>query len=168
MVKLQKTGPKATLRHEIDIYKLLMKDSPTHLPQVLWLGTHDGYHSIVMKKYEVDLRNLFRHSILMDEVLLGCLSLFAVDMVRPSICFVHYNSSSKVAALHYIHSKEIIHCDIRPDNFMLGQLWNGYPGIILIDFEASVVAGQIREGEVEHRGDLYFASPHFLRNRQCK
>jgi len=81
VVKIQKIGPKATLHREIDIYKALNTENPIHLPLVFWLGTQDGYDCIVMRRYEINLRQVFSKVLLWKDGLFGCLSSCAVDMV---------------------------------------------------------------------------------------
>lgn len=157
VVKLQKIGPTATLSQEIAIYRIFAKDNPVHLPLILWSGTQDGYYCIVMPRYEGDLHNSFLYSLMLDDRLFGCVSFCAVDMVRPplSVCPDKSNVLLQLSALKWIHSKGIIHCDVRPDNFVIGQLGDGNPGIILIDFEACAQDGEAREAEVEYCGDMY-------------
>ena len=49
---------------------------------------------------------------------------------------------------------------------MVGMLANGEPGIVLIDFESAIRAGEPRTIKDQYYGNAYFASPWMLVDRE--
>ena len=68
-----------------------------------------------------------------------------------------------MSCIEYIHSKDIIHCSLRPENFVR---WDCMPigrvGFVLIDFEAAVKDGEVRPASILNILEPLFSSVHML------
>ena len=92
-------------------------------------------------------------------VYLNIVKTFSEKMIK----FFLINS---IISLEYIHNLNIIHRDIKPDNFLLDL--NGY--IYLTDFGISIYANNIRNNdnnyETNNLGTLGYMSPEVLNNKK--
>lgn len=94
------------LKREAQIYQYLGK--APGIPQVKWYGITDDYNYMVLPLFGDSLNS--KTFSLVDSLLMG---------------------QKMVKIVEYIHSKSLIHRDIKPDNFVLSQ--NG-KDIYIIDF----------------------------------
>ena len=103
----QDTSKSNLLLHEVKIIKLLGKHK--NIPQIKWYGKIDEKLSMITELYDK-----------------------TIDKMYPLIPedFKNY-AFQMLDVIEYIHSKGIIHRDIKPDNFMLRKNNNS---IILIDY----------------------------------
>ncbi|MES1914527.1 MAG: hypothetical protein MHM6MM_006588 [Cercozoa sp. M6MM] len=121
-------APYPQLRNEYRCYKILAGESG--IPRVYWTGQSGEYRIMVMQKLNEDLECLFNRCnrrLSYRSVLLLALSL--------------------VNRLKSVHQKGLVHCDIKPDNFLIkkrghvesvrGQMMPVRDKIYMIDFGLS-------------------------------
>eukprot|EP01065_Artemidia_motanka_P045751 TRINITY_DN6787_c0_g1_i4.p1 TRINITY_DN6787_c0_g1~~TRINITY_DN6787_c0_g1_i4.p1 ORF type:complete len:398 (+),score=105.49 TRINITY_DN6787_c0_g1_i4:953-2146(+) len=128
-IKLEPTSCKQPqLLEEARIIKLLCATgpagvpsyvSPVGIPNVSWYGVEGDYNVMVVDQLGPSLEDLFNY----------CGRRFSVN----TVCMV---GKQMVTRLEYMHSKHMIHRDIKPDNFLTGM--GRRAGIVyLIDFGLS-------------------------------
>ncbi|KAF8056986.1 kinase-like domain-containing protein [Lyophyllum atratum] len=104
---------RSRLQHEWTVYKEL--GHAPGIPRPMWFGTESGYRALVMELLGPSLEELFN-------LCHRKFSLKTVLMVGDQM----------ISRIKYVHHQGYIHCDIKPDNFVLGTPQN--PHIHLIDF----------------------------------
>eukprot|EP00756_Hemistasia_phaeocysticola_P025012 Hpha_TRINITY_DN15984_c2_g11::TRINITY_DN15984_c2_g11_i1::g.72899::m.72899/K02218/CSNK1, CKI; casein kinase 1 len=113
------------LLNEARLVKLLSSDGPsgnpdtldgTGIPRVHWYGLEGDYNVMVMTLLGPSLEDLFNF----------CGRRFSVR----AACFV---GTQMISRLEYMHSKHMIHRDIKPDNFTLG-VGSKRDTVFLIDY----------------------------------
>lgn len=109
-------------------------------PEVYWYGWQDDYKILVMQLLGPSLDDLFCFCG-------GSLSLKTVLMIADQI----------LSRLEQIHSKQLLHRDIKPQNFLLGTGKSGNV-IYVTDF------GLVREyaAEVDEHQETVRARPHLI------
>ena len=65
-----------------------------------------------------------------------------------------------LTSLSYIHSQDIAHCDIRPENILIDEKDN----IKITNFGNSVLYGRTSE-QFQFKGSLYYSPPEYLENK---
>ncbi|XP_023227492.1 casein kinase I-like [Centruroides sculpturatus] len=116
-IKLERNciGKPSNLLSESKIYNILKKG--TGIPDI--------------KCYEC---NNTRYNALVMELLGPSLGdLFAYCNYRFSLKTVLMLANQMISRLEYVHSKNIIHRDVKPDNFLMGS-FNSYDTVYLIDY----------------------------------
>ena len=104
------------LKHEYDVYRRLADDNATGIPKCLWFGNKGGRYLLIMEKLGPSLEKLF-----------------SLCGQRFSLKTVLYIGIQILYRLEYIHSRGLIHRDIKPDNFLIGILHKRNT-IYLIDY----------------------------------
>ncbi|KAK5993305.1 Casein kinase I isoform delta [Cladobotryum mycophilum] len=135
---LLKRGP-TVLQNEFDMCQALA--GGIGIPQALWLGQQDNYHVLVCDLLGPSLEDLFNY----------CDRRFSLKTILLIVDQV-------LSRLEYIHSKGILHCDVKPDNFLMGVGRMGNT-IYAIDFGVAIKANA--QGEKLRRdfvGTRQFAS----------
>lgn len=94
------------LRDEFDIYQLLAGGKG--IPKVYWFGWESEYRVMVFELLGPSLEDLFNY----------CDRVFSLKTVLIL-------TDQMIARLQYIHSKNVIHQDIKPENFLMGMGRNG-------------------------------------------
>jgi len=105
------------LAFESKVFKLLQ--GGTGIPTIHHFGKEGHYNVLVMQRLGTSLEELFHE----------CGGRFSVKTVLMI-------ADQALARLEYLHSKGIIHRDIKPDNFMIGYKDDG-PTLYIIDFGLS-------------------------------
>ena len=114
-VKLESTRtPVPQLSYESRIYAILA--GGTGIPRFYWYGTEEFQNAMVIELLDKSLEDLL-------ELCGRKLSLKTVLMIVDQT----------LSCLEYIHSKNLIHRDIKPDNFVMG-LGNNASQVFIIDF----------------------------------
>jgi len=110
-IKIQFKSVVNVLQHEAKIYKELIDISG--VPLLRNYGCDNGFHYLIIDKLDISLDN-----VKIDQ--LECIKYFkkSVEIVRD------------------IHQKNILHRDIKPDNFMIKER-NGIKNLYIIDFGLS-------------------------------
>jgi len=110
-IKLEnKKAPINLLKNETNIMKYLYDHGSRSTPIVYWFGVDEQYNYLVMSHYSISLYNYCQSSAVsqekLDKIMCAC-----VDIIEN------------------IHTKYIIHRDVKPQNFMISN-----EEIYLIDF----------------------------------
>ena len=128
-VKVESVNHKHPLiPHETFIYQHLLSRRSEHyyqgragIPYHYWTGTQSDYNILVMEKLGDSLETLFNK----------CNRTFTLKTTLML-------ADQMISLLEYIHAKDIIHRDIKPDNFLMGgdALRNPFR-VYIIDFGIS-------------------------------
>jgi WD40 repeat protein len=113
-------------------------------------------HPSIVKVSDSDIQNHF--FLVMDYASYGTLSRLSGQQVELAIIIPYIRQLA--AALDYIHQKQIVHCDVKPDNFLL----NSSNTILLCDFGIAVKTTQHISGAY---GTLEYVSPEQLQRKPC-
>jgi serine/threonine protein kinase len=102
------------LSYESKLYMLL--SGGTGIPRLHWYGTEDSHNVMVIDLLGKSLEDLF----------VGCRRRFSLKTVLML-------ADQMLSCVEYVHSKNFIHRDIKPDNFMMG-LGDASNQVFIIDF----------------------------------
>eukprot|EP00042_Codosiga_hollandica_P023586 m.94427 g.94427 ORF g.94427 m.94427 type:complete len:385 (+) comp51247_c0_seq1:257-1411(+) len=102
------------LQYESKIYKILQ--GGVGIPQIKWFGIEGDYNVMVMELLGPSLEDLFNF----------CSRRFSVKTVLLL-------GDQMISRIEYMHSKNFIHRDIKPDNFMMGLARRGNQ-VYIIDY----------------------------------
>ncbi|KAL9621089.1 MAG: hypothetical protein Q9160_004474 [Pyrenula sp. 1 TL-2023] len=91
---------------EFETYKSL--GGGKGIPQVYWFGRESEYRAMIFELLGPSLEDLFNY----------CGRLFSLKTVLMLVDQI-------IARLQYVHSKNVIHQDIKPENFLMGTGRNG-------------------------------------------
>lgn len=115
------------LFYESKIYKVL--SGSVGIPALKWYGVEDEYNVMVIDLLERSVEDLFA----------DCAYHFSLKTVLMI-------ADQMIARMQYVHSKNFIHRDIKPDNFMIGKDTNQNM-LYLIDFGLSKKYRDPKTGE---------------------
>ena len=120
------TSAYTTLTHECNILKYLYDNRCRSIPSISWYGRHTNMFCLVIPLYDMTLTNY-----LCDRKL----SSSSLYKLFPKL----------ITLMQTIHELHVIHCDIKPDNFMVknGELF-------LIDFGLARVCVDEQSNHVEN------------------
>ncbi|OAF64954.1 hypothetical protein A3Q56_07312, partial [Intoshia linei] len=108
------------LLFESKIYRLLYNSNNSNfngIPRIHWYGTHEaGYNVLVLALLGPNLEDLFNY----------CSRTFTLKTVLML-------ADQMIVRLQYVHSRNLIHRDVKPDNFLMG-LGDNCSLLYLIDF----------------------------------
>jgi len=114
-IKLENVStPHPQLQYESKLYKILQGGEG--IPQLKWYGVEGDYNVMVMELLGPSLEDLFNF----------CNRKFSVKTVLML-------ADQMINRIEYVHNRNFIHRDIKPDNFMMGLARRGNL-VYLIDF----------------------------------
>jgi casein kinase 1 alpha len=114
-VKMEKvTARHPQLLYECKVYKILQ--SCVGIPHIRWFGQEEAYNVLVMDLLGPSLEDLFNF----------CARRFTMKTVLML-------ADLMIGRIEYIHNKNFIHRDIKPDNFLMG-IGRHCNKVFLIDF----------------------------------
>lgn len=127
-VKLEPVKTKfPQLLYETKLYKLFTGGSG--IPKIYWYGTEGDYNVMVMELLGPSLEDLFKH----------CDNIFSLKTVLMIV-------DQLIQRIEYIHAKNFLHRDIKPDNFLIGMGKKSHM-IYVIDFGLSKRYRNVKTGE---------------------
>ncbi|EDQ88421.1 uncharacterized protein MONBRDRAFT_32735 [Monosiga brevicollis MX1] len=106
--------PHPQLQYEAKLYKILQGGEG--IPKVKWFGVEGDYNVMVMELLGPSLEDLFNF----------CNRKFSVKTVLLL-------ADQMISRIEFVHNKNFLHRDIKPDNFMMGLARRGNL-VYLIDF----------------------------------
>lgn len=124
---------------------------PVGIPMIKWCGSEGDYNVMVMELLGPSLEDLFNFC--SRRFSLKTVLLLADQLVKHSIfCHACFDSCDRIqiSRIDFIHSRNFIHRDIKPDNFLMGLGKKGNL-VYIIDFG---LAKKYRDGRT-HQHILY-------------
>jgi casein kinase 1 gamma len=120
-IKFEKTGVTSLLENEYKYYKILKPDDdPPHegIPSAYFFGQCGQHNALVMELLGPSLEDLFTK----------CDRKFSVE----TVCKI---AIQLLKIIEFVHSKDLIYRDIKPENFLIGRpSLNKHSVIYIIDF----------------------------------
>lgn len=110
-------NPQPQLAFENHVYQQVK--GGTGIPRIRWFGKHKNYHVLVVQRLGLSLEDLFDI----------CKRRFTLKTVLEL-------ADQLLIRLEYFHSKNYIHRDIKPDNYLMGR-GNNSSRVYLIDYGLS-------------------------------
>lgn len=107
--------PIPLLKHETRILNYINSKHSSFVPFVYWYGLYEHLPTLIMPLYDCSLEDYYNNISMSKK---GCL----LDILKI------------IEILSFIHECGVLHCDIKPDNFMIKQ-----DNIYLIDFGLSCI-----------------------------
>jgi len=107
------------LLYESRVYKSLYTNGVVGIPSIKWFGTEGDFNVMVMDLLGPSLEDLFNF----------CGRKFSLKTVLML-------ADQMISRIEYLHSKNFLHRDIKPDNFLMGTGKKGHL-VYLIDFGLS-------------------------------
>jgi len=108
-------SPIQLLKHEARILNYINSKQSSNVPFVYWYGIHEHIPTLIMPLYETSLEDYYTNRTVSKKNHL----LYIVKIIN---------------ILSFIHECGVIHCDIKPENFMIKQ-----DNLFLIDFGLSSI-----------------------------
>ena len=109
-IKVEKLSELSSLKHEARVYNIL-KNLPG-IPSIKWFGTDEQNSYIILPLFKYNLKELRCSRTLQDSEIISI-------------------GKQILSILEHIHKMSVVHCDIKPDNFMIER---GSTTLFLIDF----------------------------------
>jgi len=105
------------LHHEFKVYKVLRSNDTLGFPTIEHYGSEGDYNLLVMQKLGPSLEDRFNY----------CQRRFSLKTILML-------ADQMVNRVEYVHSKLLIHRDIKPDNFLMGPPGPNARYVYMIDF----------------------------------
>lgn len=125
-------SPVKNVKHEATVLHYLYNQGCRSIPRVYWFGLHENFYSLVMTYYPVSLYDYRKTQPISEKEILGIM----IQMID---------------VLQEIHRQNIIHRDIKPPHFMMGENRQ----IHLIDFGLASV-------ETARTSELIIGTPKYI------
>ncbi|KAF8632172.1 hypothetical protein AX17_004913 [Amanita inopinata Kibby_2008] len=156
VIKLEVANENSSLPFEASCYEKLA--GTTGIVDCKYFGEEHGHYALVLEFLPLNLEQVFCPN--NPET-----RLFQQDNLAPAISHV---GALALEALKSIHTRGILHCDIKPSNFCLGRWPDGTPRLCMIDFglakQLSLVVSSEEKATVP--GNLYYASLSMMADRR--
>ncbi len=107
--------PIQLLKHETRILNYINSKQSIYVPFVYWYGIHEHLTTLIMPLYECSLEEYYINKTMCEKNIM-------------------LNTVKMVDILNFIHECGVIHCDVKPDNFMVKN-----HNLYLIDFGLSSI-----------------------------
>lgn len=139
-IKVEYNGSQAILKHEAKMLKYLNEKGEINIPLVYWFGPYSDNIVLVMPCYDYSLH---------DDILNGN---------KYNITDINVVCITILRTIEYIHSKYVIHRDLKPQNIMIK---NGK--IYLIDFGISTFyINEFGEHIINKKNETILGSPKYI------
>lgn len=117
------------LKHETTILSYLYNKGTRNIPLINWFGNYEDYTCLIMPYYTCSLIDLNISNNNDANYYLNNNNIIHFKIFNRMM-------SKMIDILENIHSNYVIHCDIKPQNFMIGK-YGKHEDIYLIDFGMS-------------------------------
>jgi serine/threonine protein kinase len=124
------------LAHEFSVYEKL--GGGVGIPHVRWFGTEAGFNAMAIDCLGPSLENLFtRHRYQFTRItVLTIASQLVSNSTLKHDLWINRCGHVQLHRLRFIHSRNLIHCDLKPSNITIG-VGNQADVVYLIDFGLS-------------------------------
>ena len=132
--------PIPLLKHETRILNYINSKQSYQIPFIYWYGIYEGSPTLIMPFYEMSLEELYKNK--------------GVSKKQ------HFTNIVKIIEiLSFIHECGVIHCDVKPENFMIKD-----EKIYLIDFGLSTIFVDEHMNPLPEKNDSVFitGTPKFI------